>query len=213
MLLRLIPPSTRRSIRSGRRCSSWSRSTGTRHPVGMASSRVYRGAPDQTSGAPLDHSLLSELVFDEHGLPRGFLHELRLARAQLSADAYLTGAMSARILAWSTAKGSLRDLTHELLGSQPGDWFYAGWHDQAALHVGAIRRGGVECLEGMVEQLDADRIQEGGDSMVGFLPADRSWLFSVDVSPEDGEFTVWMRTDAGDGLRSVQRIADEWSGV
>lgn len=95
-----------------------------------------------------------------------------------------------------TEWGSVSDLLGLVIKDLVGVWFYAGWIDQAVLHIGMIVDGGSERVPEILTQFDADEVDQSGDMMVGFLPTDRSFLLAIEVSPDDMAFSVSMRTDS-----------------
>lgn len=129
-------------------------------------------------------------------MTREFTHQVQLSTNPLPPDAFLSGTISAHISSSPTPLGGIENLVQALLRESTGDWFYAGWIDQAVLHVGSCRTGGAELLSSMLRQIDDDPVDQSGDMLVGFVRQDRDWFLAIEASPDDSSFTVVLYTDS-----------------
>lgn len=146
-------------------------------------------------------------LLDDAGLTRKFAHRVQMSAGQLPPDAYRSRTISEHISSSPTRLGRLEHLVQTLLHGATGDWLYAGWIDQAVLHVGMCLPGGTDLLTSMLRQFDDDQVDQGGDMLVGFLPSDRNSFLTIEVSPDDNRFTVVLYTDSEPEAARVRSVA------
>lgn len=146
---------------------------------------------------------IEQELLSDSGLRKQFAHELELCRGTFTAAAYLQGSLACEIESCETNYGSLSQLVAKLLATKCGLWFYAGWIDQAVLHIGKVVAGDMRLFATMLSQIDKDQVDQGGDMMVGFAPADEDWLFLIEICPQDEQFIVTLRSDAEEDIKSV----------
>ncbi len=149
-------------------------------------------------------SWIERELLSDGGLRKQFEHRLDLHVGMVSGDAYANRFISREIECCETRWGPVRQVVSDLLRWKRGLWFYAGWIDQAALHVGKVLTGDERLFESMLRQIDTDQVDQGGDMILGFAPDEDDWLFVVDVSPQDDRFIVRVRTDSKDGIETVR---------
>lgn len=147
----------------------------------------------------IEHELLCD-----SGLRREFGHQIELHVGSLSSGAYGGRSISREIEACETRYGPLSRMVSELLAAKRGLWFYAGWIDQAVLHVGKVEVGDARLFGSMLRQIDKDQVDQGGDMMIGFAPNEEDWLFVVEVSPQDDQFVIAVKTNAEEQIESVR---------
>ena len=135
-------------------------------------------------------------LLDLSGGAREFSHQVKLLADSIPPGAFASNTVSAQILSSPNLRSGIENLVQALLGDTTGDWFYGGWIDQAMPYVGMCRAGGAELLETMLQQIDADPLQEGGDQIVGFLKPDRDWYLAIETSPDDCSLTVVLNTES-----------------
>ena len=58
----------------------------------------------------------------------------------------------------------------------------------------------------MLSQFDDDRVDQGGDMLVGFMPTEKDWLLAIQVIPDDDRFIVSVYTDSDDQLIHVRTV-------
>jgi hypothetical protein len=134
-------------------------------------------------------------TLDDSGVTREYPHLVQLFSGALSEGAYLSRSIAKEIRAADTPAGTLVELIGQLVEGRRGHWFYAGWIDQAVLHVGAIRSGDASLVGPMLSEIDRDQVDQGGDMLIGFVPDGRSSFVTVEASPEVSRFCVRLRTE------------------
>jgi len=134
----------------------------------------------------IQHELLPD--WDRLGGP--YEHDLELHVGCLSSLAYADRSVAPEIERSETSWGSVQQLFSRLSSGKRGLWFYAGWTDAAVLHVGKVSAGDEQLFATMLNQIDDDQVDQGGDMLVGFAPLEEDWLFVVEVSPDDQRFVV-----------------------
>ena len=97
-------------------------------------------------------------------------------------------------------------MINDLLRGKRGLWFYAGWIDQAVLHVGMVRNGGTELFSELILQIDDDQVDQGGDMFVCFYPVEEDWLFCVDVEPDRHGFSIKIRTKSDTSAQTIKEL-------
>ena len=140
------------------------------------------------------HLMIQDLLSD-FGFKRTFAHELQLFTGPLTPGAYDSRTIAREIAATATPQGTVEALVRSLVHGEPGYWLYAGWIDQAILHVGAVRPGEMEYFGTMLAQIDDDQVDQGGDMLVAFVRQDHDWVLTIEASPEDSVFEIRLRTD------------------
>jgi len=144
----------------------------------------------------VDENWIREHLLSESGFRRTFAQEIQLFQGLLSQNAYRSRSIAREISAATTRRGSVEDLIRLLLRDAIGHWLYAGWHDQAVLHVGLVRRGDSELCRTMLAQIDHDQVDQSGDMLVAFIQEDSGSVLTIEVSPDDSIFTIRLRTDS-----------------
>lgn len=111
-------------------------------------------------------------------------------------------------LASAAGTFSIAQAWQGLFESQQGLWFYAGWIDQAVLHVELVRKGGGECLGAMYGRMESHPIEEGGDMLVGFWFEAEAILLELALSQDKGTFSVDLAAPSEGRLKAaMQRLA------
>jgi len=119
--------------------------------------------------------------------------------------AHRTKSIVSEIKAAPTEWGAITEVFSQLVPYDRGWWFYAGWVDQASLHVGRTLVGDVRLAPSMLRQFDLDQVGECGDMIVGFVPNDEDLMLAIEVSAERGRFTISLRSRDEEGLTQPKR--------
>lgn len=150
-----------------------------------------------------------EEILSDSGFKQTFAYELVLFRGPLSASAYGTRTIAREIAGTSTPLGSVEALVGALLRGEPGCWLYAGWIDQAVLHLGAVRPGDMGHFESMLAQIDDDQVDQSGDMLVAFVHRARDWVLSIEVSPDDSVFEIRLRTNTESEVKRARALVPQ----
>ncbi|MBN1908671.1 MAG: hypothetical protein JW818_02940 [Pirellulales bacterium] len=146
------------------------------------------------------------LVWGHPGAP--YEHELELHVGRIPPGAYDDRSIVPVIEQSKTRWGSLQQLFSRLFAGKRGLWFYGGWIDQAALHVGKVISGDERLLQTMLNQIDKDQVDQCGDMLVGFAPNEEDWLFVVEVSAERQQFVVRLKANSPEQLQVAENMLD-----
>ena len=154
----------------------------------------------------IDRAWVSEKLLGDAGFRIEYLHTIEIHVGPLSRHAYRDRRIAMEVGQSVTQWGNTAELLARICSSVVGLWFYAGWVDQAVLHVGRVERGGPDLISTMLSQFDDDRVDQGGDMLVGFMPTEKDWLLAIQVSPDDDRFIVSAYTDSDDHLIHVRTV-------
>ena len=135
-------------------------------------------------------------------------HELELHVGSLPPGAYADRSIVPVIERSETGWGSIQQLLSRLSSGKRGLWFYGGWADQAALHVGKVVPGDERLFQTMLNQIDEDQVDQSGDMLVGFASSEKDWLFVVEVSPDNQRFVVRFRANSLRQLQAAKNVLD-----
>ncbi len=135
-------------------------------------------------------------LLSDSGFKRRFAHEIQLFKGPLSQSAYESRNISTEIAATATSRGSVEDLMNLLLRDATGHWLYAGWIDQAVLHIGPVRRGGMNLFATMLAEIDRDQVDQSGDMLVAFIQQGRESVLTIEASPDHSLFTIRLLTES-----------------
>lgn len=147
----------------------------------------------------------SELLCD-WGFREPFEHVFGIFTGRLSQTSYRDSNIVREILSSVTNWGAPSDIFTIVCGDHRGVWFYAGWHDQASLHVGTVVAADIRMLPQMSSQIEIDPIDECGDSMIGYASIERDWILTLDVSPERRVFTVSLRPNFEEDIDHAKKL-------
>ena len=136
------------------------------------------------------------------GFRKEYRHSIILHRNPLSRESR----NSPEIQSCSTRWGNPHQLLELLARNRVGTWFYAGWIDQAALHVGTVCTGGTELFSELFGQIDDDRVDQIGDMLVGFNPLGDDWLFCIETENFVNGFSISVRTNSDSFTRTIKEL-------
>jgi hypothetical protein len=154
----------------------------------------------------MDEEWLLENFFTDDGFIRDFAHDVLLVRGSLARNAYRSRTIAKEMVAMPIPQGSVEELMRMLFKGEEGHWFYAGWIDQAVLHIGKIRSGDIEDFGIMITQMDLDQVDQSGDMVVAFIAEDGESIATIEVCPDDSTFEVHLRTDQQKKAREASRL-------
>ena len=138
-------------------------------------------------------------LFNDWSVAHQFQHVVPLGHFHLSPERLAGRNISQLLRSLRSERGDLeRILVESFQQIHELTWFYGGWIDQAVFTVRCVRSGPVDLLWEVAPMIDADPIDQAGDSVLGCCDWQHQLLFLAEVSREAASLKLSLRTDSAE---------------